>query len=86
LNAPLPVACKTALAHLADGKPRLVYDGDYEFKGEVEREPCLARLWPEFSLLVAAGGWPDLAEALYGGLAAWIANHIQVTQHAGDAA
>ncbi|QOL48313.1 exodeoxyribonuclease V subunit gamma [Massilia litorea] len=85
LNAPLPVACRTALAHLADGKPRLVYDGDYEFPGEVEREPCLARLWPEFSLLVAAGGWPDLAEALYGGLVAWLANHIQVTQHGGDA-
>jgi exodeoxyribonuclease V gamma subunit len=84
LNAPLPVACKTALAHLAKGDARKVYDGGYELSGEVE-EPCLARLWPEFSLLVAAGGWPDLAEALYGGLAGWLANHIQVKPH-GEAA
>jgi exodeoxyribonuclease V gamma subunit len=84
LNAPLPVACKTALAHLFKGDPRKVYDGGYELSGEVE-EPCLARLWPEFSLLVAAGGWPDLAEALYGGLAGWLANHIQVTPHGGEA-
>jgi exodeoxyribonuclease V gamma subunit len=82
LNAPLPVACKTALAHLAGGDARTVYDGGYELPGEVE-EPCLARLWPEFGLLVAAGGWPDLADALYGPLALWLANHIQVTQHAG---
>lgn len=85
LNAPLPVACKTALAYLAGGDPRSVYDGGFELSGEVE-DPCLARLWPEFSLLVAAGGWPDLADALYGGLAGWLANHIQVTQHAGEAA
>jgi exodeoxyribonuclease V gamma subunit len=83
LNAPLPVACKTALAHLAGGDARTVYDGGYELSGEVE-EPCLARLWPEFALLVAAGGWPDLADALYGPLAGWLANHIQVTPHAGD--
>ncbi|THC40084.1 exodeoxyribonuclease V subunit gamma [Massilia sp. Mn16-1_5] len=85
LNAPLPVACRTALAYLAEGDPRAVYDGGYEIAGEVEREPCLARLWPEFSLLVAAGGWPDLADALYGALATWLGQHIQVTPHGGDA-
>jgi exodeoxyribonuclease V gamma subunit len=81
LDAPLPVACKTALAHLAGGDARTVYDGGYELSGEVESEPCLARLWPEFALLVAAGGWPELAEALYGGLANWMAEQIEVTPH-----
>ncbi len=83
LDAPLPVACRTALALLQGGEPRKVYDGGYELPGEVQREPCLARLWPEFALLVAAGGWPDLAHDLYGGLAHWLKEQIQVTPHAG---
>ena len=84
LDAPLPVACRTALAQLAGRDAREVYDGDgHEVKGEVEREPCLARLWPEFSSLAADGSWIELAEALYGGLAHWMAEQIEVTPHAG---
>ena len=83
LDAPLPVACKTALAELAGANARETYDGKPELRGEVEGEPCLARLWPEFALLVAAGGWPDLAHELYGALAGWMAEHIEVEPHAG---
>ncbi|MFC5460821.1 exodeoxyribonuclease V subunit gamma [Massilia niabensis] len=86
LDAPLPVACRTALAQLAGRDAREVYDGDgHEVAGEVEREPCLARLWPEFSSLAADGNWPELAEALYGGLAHWMAEQIRVEPHAGAA-
>ncbi|MFC5511920.1 exodeoxyribonuclease V subunit gamma [Massilia jejuensis] len=84
LDAPLPVACKTALALLQGADPRKAYDGGYELPGEVE-EPCLARLWPQFALLVAAGGWPDLAHDLYGALAHWLREQIQVTPHGADA-
>jgi exonuclease V gamma subunit len=42
LDRPLAVACKTALAHLAGGDPREVYDGGFEINGEVD-DPCLAR-------------------------------------------
>jgi exodeoxyribonuclease V gamma subunit len=84
LDAPLAVACKTALALLAEGDPRLVYDGGFELSGEVE-EPCLARLWPDFASLTAAGDWPALAEGLYGGLAGWLASQVKVVPHgAGD--
>ena len=86
LDAPLPVACKTALALLAEGDPRTVYDGGFELSGEVEAEPCLARLWPDFASLGASGEWPSLAVALYGGLADWIAGQVTVTPHAGDSA
>lgn len=80
LDAPLPVACKTALAHLAGADARAAYDGKRdEVRGEVREEPCLARLWPEFAHLVAAGGWPDLAQELYGPLAQWMNEQIQVT-------
>lgn len=77
LDSPLPVACRTALAHLAQGDPRATYDGGFELSGEVE-DLCLARLWPDFDALRAAGGWPDLAEELYGPLARWMDSALTV--------
>jgi len=77
LDRPLAVACKTALAHLAGGDPREIYDGGFEINGEVD-DPCLARLWPEFAVLRAAGDWPRTAEALYGPLAAWLRDSVTV--------
>jgi exodeoxyribonuclease V gamma subunit len=79
LDRPLAVACKTALAHLADGDPREVYDGGFEINGEVD-DPCLARLWPEFAILRASGDWPRTAEMLYGPLAAWLRDSVTVTR------
>jgi exodeoxyribonuclease V gamma subunit len=80
LDRPLAVACKTALAHLAGGDPRETYDGGFEINGEVD-DPCLARLWPEFAVLRAAGDWPRTAEALYGPLAAWLRDSVTVKDH-----
>jgi exodeoxyribonuclease V gamma subunit len=85
LDHPLPVACKTALAQLQEGDPREIYDGGFELRGEVE-DPCLARLWPEFALLRASGGWPDVAEALYGPLVAWLNEGVTVTRFEGGEA
>jgi exodeoxyribonuclease V gamma subunit len=84
LDRPLGVACKTALALLQEGDPRLVYDGSYELSGEVE-ELCLARLWPDFASLVAAGDWPHVARDLYGPLADWLETGVQVAPLGGDA-
>jgi exodeoxyribonuclease V gamma subunit len=83
LDRPLPVATKTALAHFAGGDARETYDGGFEIDGEVV-DPCLARLWPEFALLRAAGGWPVVAEALYGPLVAWLRDGVTVTRLGGD--
>lgn len=77
LDNPLPVACRTALAHLQESDPRPVYDGGFEINGEVD-DLCLARLWPDFEGLVGAGGWPDLAEELYGPLARWMDGAVTV--------
>jgi exodeoxyribonuclease V gamma subunit len=79
LDRPLAVACKTALAHLAGNDAREVYDGGFEINGEVD-DPCLARLWPEFAVLRAAGDWPRTAEMLYGPLAAWLRDSVNVTR------
>jgi len=78
LDSPLPVACRTALAELAGNKPRQVYEGSDDVRGEV-RDPCLARLWPDFDALRGAGGWPELAHELYGPLAHWFAEAVTVT-------
>ncbi|GAB2844186.1 exodeoxyribonuclease V subunit gamma [Pseudoduganella ginsengisoli] len=75
MDRPLPVACRTALAHLAEGDARVTYDGDYNRDGEVS-DLCLARLWPDFSALAQEDGWLSCAERLYGPLAQWIAQHV----------
>jgi exodeoxyribonuclease V gamma subunit len=85
LDRPLPVACKTALAELQEGDARETYDGGFEINGEVS-DPCLARLWPEFALLRAAGGWPDVAQALYGPLVDWLRDGVTVTRFEGGEA
>lgn len=78
LNNPLPVACRTALAALAPkGDPRATYDGGYQLHGEVE-DACLARLWPDFAALRAAGGWMEVAQELYGPLTRWIDEAVTV--------
>ena len=83
LDQPLAVACKTALAYLAEGDARTTYDGAFEISGEVT-EPCLARLWPDFDALTAAGDWPQVAVQLYGPLARWLDEQVAVSPIAGD--
>jgi exodeoxyribonuclease V gamma subunit len=78
LDAPLPTACKSALAQLAGGDARQCYDGGFELTGEVA-DLCLARLWPDFAALAAGGAWIETAQALYGPLAAWLADQIEIS-------
>jgi exodeoxyribonuclease V gamma subunit len=85
LDAPLPVACKSALAELQKGDARATYDGGFEISGEVA-DLCLARLWPDFAALTAAGAWPGVAQQLYGPLAEWLETAIAITKLEGEAA
>ncbi len=75
MDAPLPVACKTALAQLAQGEPRAVYEGGFELSGEVD-DLCLARLWPDFASLAAGGRFLEVAQELYGPLVEWLAASV----------
>lgn len=86
LDAPLPVACLTSLAWLNDADPRAVYEGGFQIEGEAAREPCLARLWPDFNALAAAPGALEHAQALYAPLLAWIARDIAVSPIRGEGA
>jgi exodeoxyribonuclease V gamma subunit len=83
LDQPLAVACKTALAALQDGDARATYDGGFEISGEVE-DPCLARLWPDFSSLAGDGEWPAVASSLYGALVEWLETGVLITALEGE--
>ncbi|MFP5393818.1 MAG: exodeoxyribonuclease V subunit gamma [Gammaproteobacteria bacterium] len=76
LDAPLRVACKSALALLQGGDARATYEGGFEVAGEVQDE-ALARLWPDYGALAGAE-FQAVAEALYGPLVAWIGEHVTV--------
>ena len=78
MDAPLPTACKTALALVQDGDPRAVYDGGFDTDGE-NADLCLARLWPDFAALAREPDWTDCARELYGPLADWLDEHVTVT-------
>lgn len=81
MQRPLPVALDTAIALLTEQKPGKVYDGDdySPFPGEVQREPCLARLWPEFARLAAEPEWEAWAQRLYAPLLAWVGTHVRIS-------
>jgi exodeoxyribonuclease V gamma subunit len=82
MDAPLPLACRTALAQAA-GVAELspFYEGSDRAPGEVA-EPCLARCWPDLEALLADGRFLRLALLLYGPLHGW-AQGAQVQPHAG---
>ncbi len=74
LRHPLPLATRTAFAWLKGGgdagAARQTYDGGYNQQGEVETNPYLARVYPDFAALTADGTFTRLAETLYGPLLA----------------
>jgi exodeoxyribonuclease V gamma subunit len=81
LDAPLPVACTTSLAWLGAGEAdaKAVYEGGFQIAGEAQRDPCLARLWPDFAALAAQSDAFDCAQVLYGPLLAWIDASLAIT-------
>ena len=79
LDAPLPVACQSALTWLAQDDPRKTYEGSYQQAGEVQREPCLARLWPDWAALAASPAAFDCASNLYGPLLEWIEQQCAIS-------
>jgi exodeoxyribonuclease V gamma subunit len=80
MERPLPAACKTGLELIAEGDPKKVYDGGYREAppGEVNGDPCLARLWPDFESFSAEPDWEACCRRLYGPLAQWTARHVRV--------
>lgn len=65
VQAPYPLACKTALCWLAQQetqenpdlalkKARECYEGNRNVAGEITNHPALARIWPDFSTIIAA--------------------------------
>ena len=82
MEAPLPVACRTAFAWLEERDARTLYEGGFAVSGEVD-EPCLARVHPDYESLTACGGFEALARRLYGPVGRWIgAEQVRAEPHA----
>lgn len=70
LTQPLPLMPKTALCFVQtqdEAKCRELFEGGYNFAGEVETAPELQRYYPDFASLLQAG-FADWAQKLYGPL------------------
>ncbi|SEH56752.1 DNA helicase/exodeoxyribonuclease V, gamma subunit [Rheinheimera pacifica] len=70
LTQPLPLLPKTALCFVQtqdEAKCRELFEGGYNFAGEVESAPELQRYYPDFASLLQAG-FADWAQKLYGPL------------------
>ncbi|WP_202883112.1 exodeoxyribonuclease V subunit gamma [Comamonas piscis] len=77
MRAPLPAAVRTSIASLAPkssaGQLAMLYDDSYRGHGELQRSAELARTFPDFEQLLAAG-LLDVAQQLYGDMLA----HVQL--------
>jgi exodeoxyribonuclease V gamma subunit len=73
MNTPLPLPSKTALAFVAGDKPSVTYEGGHMTTGEV-KEPCLARMYPDYDALTEDGRFEDLARTVYEPLLKWSKN------------
>ncbi len=80
LGEPLPVAARTALALVGEGKPAEAYEGSEHRRGEVE-EASLARCYPDYAALIEDGRFEHLARALYGPLLEWMDSHVEAVPH-----
>lgn len=68
LNAPLPVAIKTAMSFLkdaSDSKAKAVYEGGFNNIGEVQSSAALARQFANYAALTADGDFSYWAQQLY---------------------
>ncbi|MCW5634162.1 MAG: exodeoxyribonuclease V subunit gamma [Rubrivivax sp.] len=71
-DAPLRTALRTGLRWLGDpDKAAPAYDGSFERPGE-RREPCLARLFPDYEALSAPPAFEAATRCLYEGFAGWL--------------
>ncbi|HEY0924204.1 exodeoxyribonuclease V subunit gamma [Rheinheimera pacifica] len=70
LTQPLPLLPKTALCFVQtrdEAKCRELFEGGYNFAGEIDTAPELQRYYPDFASLLQAG-FADWAQKLYGPL------------------
>ena len=87
MSQPLPVARKTALAHVS-GKQNLesIYEGQESVGGEVTQDACLARMFPDLERLTEDGRFFELADRLFGPICAWTGQQVTGEMHAARAA
>jgi exodeoxyribonuclease V gamma subunit len=86
-DEPWPTALCTGLASLADdGSARTVYEGSGHGGPPGEgREPCLARLFPDYETLAAVPGFEAATTRLYAAYRGWLAAQVSLQRLEGAA-
>jgi exodeoxyribonuclease V gamma subunit len=86
-DEPWPTALRTGLALLADdGSARTVYEGSGHGGPPGEgREPCLARLFPDYETLAAVPGFDTATTRLYAAYRGWLAAQVSLQRLEGAA-
>lgn len=86
-DRPTPTAVQTGLAFLKDAaKARLAYEGsDFSPMPGESREPCLARLYPDFDTLSASPEFESSSRLLYEPYLDWLSTHVEVEMLANTA-
>lgn len=72
-SAPEPEAERAARS-----AARQAYDGGYQRTGAAQRQPALARAWPDFAALQASGAFEHWARQWLQPLQDWLAQYVQV--------
>ncbi|MDO4724869.1 MAG: exodeoxyribonuclease V subunit gamma, partial [Comamonadaceae bacterium] len=72
-SAPEPEAERTARR-----AARQAYDGGYQHTGAAQRQPALARAWPDFAALQASGAFEYWARQWLQPLQDWLHQYVQV--------
>lgn len=78
--APLPTAVRTGVAWLRQpDQAAAVFEGQFASPVPGEgKEPCLARLFPDYASLAADPGFAPASERLYAPYLHWLASHVSV--------
>jgi len=82
--APLPIACDTAIG-LVSGldidKVVEIYEGAHASTAEVDRDPCLARVFPTYDELDREGRFETWARHLFAPLLEWAQSNVTARSH-----
>ena len=80
MDTPLPLPPKTAIALVAQKSPWACYEGGFASHAENE-DPCLARLYPDYSSLTADGQFEALARQIYEPFCNWVKDFVTTSPH-----
>ena len=81
MAAPLPLPLKTCLALLENRRPVDVYEGAFAARGEIDDDPCLGRVYPDYAALSGDARFVELVQRVHQPLLDWVTHQVDVQPH-----